>query len=165
MSRSNVLIYWIKPRSEPKSMSKRFGILFRRPLRLRRAALPERDVLDRFHITTHLNQAVDQVRRAESRQECHLRSEPPWIADPSVCDDLPKSLWVPRQRHSGALGGELGGGSPLHATSLTHEFCYRAVSLLSGTILTGTDLTDPSILTGTIDSMPGAEKRGDMSFG
>src|ERR1019366_959101 len=31
-------------------------------------------VLDRFHITTHLNQAVDQVRRAESTR---LRAESP----------------------------------------------------------------------------------------
>jgi transposase len=37
-------------------------------------------VLDRFHITSHLNQAVDRVRRAESKESAqrlkHLRWPP-----------------------------------------------------------------------------------------
>jgi hypothetical protein len=48
-------------------------------------------VLDRFHITSPLNQAVDEVRRAESRR---LRGRP-------VAQKLKKMRWNQREWHSG----------------------------------------------------------------
>jgi transposase len=51
-------------------------------------------VLDRFHITMHLNQAVDQVRRAESGQ---LRGQP-------VADKLKRMRWKLLRRGSRVRG-------------------------------------------------------------
>ena len=54
-------------------------------------------VLDRFHITMHLNQAVDQVRRAESTR---LRSE-----GKSAAQRLKHMRWSLLRRVAGC-GGE-----------------------------------------------------------
>jgi transposase len=54
-------------------------------------------VLDRFHITSHLNQALDQVRRAESGR---LRAQ-----DPAQAAHLKNMRWKLLRRHSRVRGG------------------------------------------------------------
>jgi transposase len=71
-------------------------------------------ILDRFHITGHLNQAVDEVRRAEStRLQAKSKSSAKWLKHMrwsllrrgSRCAGAPGKSWMPCSPASWPLHG------------------------------------------------------------